>query len=470
MVDTTVNQPLHVEDVMHGLNYRSRVAAAHGARDPEGRGAPDGHRRSWSLLVLVSVAQFMVILDVTVVNVALPSIGRSLSFGAGGLQWVVTAYVLASGGLVLLGGRAADLAGRRRIFLAGLAVFTALSIITTSYAGAQRAAALGAWGAIGGAGAAAGVLAGGILTSWLGWRSVFLVNVPVGLAAGLLALHMVPRSGSAGRLGWELDLPGASLAVAGLVTGGYALAGAPAHGWASARTLLLFALAVVVLAAFVAVERRSRRPLVPAQIWRTRSLVAGVLVMLGATGILVGTFFLNSLYLQGVRGSSALRVGLEFLPLALVIGAGAHLASRLLPRAGSRGLIVGGLVLMGGGALLLTTVSARSGYLTGLLPGLLVIGAGTGLVLPAAAITAMSDIAADHAGLASGLMTTAHEIGAALGVAVFSAVAVAVDGGIATGYRHGFAVAAAIAAGLALIAAFTAPVVRPAAGVRVAVH
>jgi len=195
-----------------------------------------------------------------------------------------------------------------------------------------------------------------------------------------------------------------------------------------------------------------------------------VLVMLGATGILVGTFFLNSLYLQGVQGSSALRVGLEFLPLALIIGAGAHLASRLLPRAGSRALIVAGLVLMGGGSLLLTTVSARSGYLTGLLPGLLVIGAGTGLVLPAAAITAMSDIAEEHAGLASGLMTTAHEIGAALGVAVFSAVAVAVDDGIAAGYRHGFAVAAAIAAGLALIAAFAAPVVRPAAGVRVAVH
>jgi EmrB/QacA subfamily drug resistance transporter len=502
MADTTVNHALQLEDGMHELDNRSRVRAADDARDPAAPGAPDTQRRSWSLLVLLSVAQFMVILDATIVNVALPSIARSLSFGAGGLQWVVTAYVLASGGLVLLGGRAADLVGRRRIFLAGLAVFTAaslasglaptaaaliaaragqglgaalltpaaLSIITTSYAGAQRAAALGVWGAMGGAGAAAGVLAGGILTSWLGWRSVFLVNVPVGLAAGLLALHMVPRSGSASRFGRRLDLPGAALAVAGLVTVVYAFAGTPTHGWASARTLLLFALAVVLLAAFAAVERRTRNPLVAAQIWRTRSLVAGVLVMLGATGILVGTFFLNSLYLQGVQGSSALRVGLEFLPLALIIGAGAHLASRLLPRAGSRALIVAGLVLMGGGSLLLTTVSARSGYLTGLLPGLLVIGAGTGLVLPAAAITAMNDIAEEHAGLASGLMTTAHEIGAALGVAVFSAVAVAVDDGIAAGYRHGFAVAAAIAAGLALIAAFAAPVVRPAAGVRVAVH
>src|SRR6266702_4668062 len=487
---------------MHGMRGPRPVTTTEADQNPAALGTPDRGRRPWLLMVALCVAQFMVILDATVVNVALPSIARSLSFPAGGLQWVVTAYVLASGGLVLLGGRAADVAGRRRILLAGLALFTAaslasgiapaaavliaaragqglgaalltpaaLSIITTTYADAQRAAALGAWGAIGGAGAAAGVLAGGILTSWLGWRSVFLVNVPAGLAAGLLALHMVPRSAAARRFGRELDLHGAALAVAGLVTIVYTLAGAPAHGWASARSLLLLALAVVLLAAFGVVERRTRRPLLPPQIWRARSLVAGVLIMLGATGVLVGTFFLNSLYLQGVQGSPALRVGLEFLPLALVIGAGAHLASRLLPQLGSRLVIVAGLVLMGGGALLLTTVSARSGYLTGLLPGLLVIGAGTGLVLPAAAITAMSDIAEEHAGLASGLMTAAHEIGAALGVAVFSAVAVAVDGGIAADYRHGFAVAAAIAAGLALIAAFAAPVVRPAAGVRVAVH
>jgi MFS family permease len=178
---------------------------------------------------------------------------------------------------------------------------------------------------------------------------------------------------------------------------------------------------------------------------------------------------LNSLYLQDVQHASALRVGLEFLPLALVIGAGAHLASRLLPRAGSRALIVAGLVLMGAGALLLTGVSARSGYLTGFLPGLLVVGMGTGLVFPATTITAMSDIAEDRAGAASGLVTTAHEIGAALGVAVFSAVAVA-PGGIAAGYRHGFVIAAAVAAGLAVAAALAVPAVRPAAGTRVAVH
>jgi EmrB/QacA subfamily drug resistance transporter len=471
-------------------------------RDPAAHRRTDGGRRPWSLMVLLSVAQFMVILDATVVNVALPSIARSLGLAAGGLQWVVTAYVLASGGLVLLGGRAADVVGRRRVFLAGLTVFTAasaasglaptvgaliaaragqglgaallspaaLSIITTAYAGAQRATALGVWGTLGGAGAAVGVLAGGVLTTWLGWRSVFLVNVPVGVVAGLLSLHLVPRRELRRGVGRELDVPGAALAVAGLVMLAYALAVAPAHGWGSARTVLLLALASVLLAAFAAVERSVRRPLVPAQLWRTRSLVAGVLVMLGATAILVGTFFLNSLYLQQVQGASALRVGLEFLPLALVVGAGAHFASRLLPRAGSRVLIVAGLVVMGAGAFLLTGVSAGSGYLTGFLPGLLVVGMGTGLVLPATVITAMSDMPEDRTGLASGLMTAAHEIGAALGVAIFSAVAVATSGGIAAGYRHGFTVAAAVAGGLAVVAALLSPAVRPAAGARAAVH
>jgi len=484
---------------MHGPR---RVTMTGGHRNPAASGAAARGRRPWSVMVLLSVAQFMVILDATIVNVALPSIARSLSFTAGALQWVVTAYVLASGGLVLLGGRAADVAGRRRIFLAGLTVFTAaslasglaptagaliaaragqglgaallspaaLSIITTSYAGAQRATALGVWGALGGAGAAVGVLAGGVLTTWLGWRSVFLVNVPVGVVAGVTSLHLVPRHEPRRGFGRKLDLAGAALAVAGLVTLCYALASAPAHGWGSARTLLLLGLAVVLLAAFAVVERSVPRPLVPAQLWRTRSLVAGVLVMLGATGILVGTFFLNSLYLQEVQHASALRVGLEFLPLALVIGASAHLGSRLLPRAGARVLIVAGLLVMGAGALLLTGVSARSGYLTGFLPGLLVVGTGTGLVLPATAIAAMNDIAEDRAGVASGLMTTAHEIGAALGVAVFSAVAVATSGGIAAGYRNGFTVAAAVAGGLAVAAAVLVPAVRPAAGARVAVH
>jgi len=491
---------------MHSLHSSSQADEPTRAGQNPQSDIPDAQHRPWSLLILLSAAQFMVILDATVVNVALPSIARSLSFTSASLQWVVTAYVLVSGGLVLLGGRATDVIGRRRIFVAGVALFTiaslasglapsaglliasrgaqgagaamltpaALSIITTAYAGAQRAAALGIWGAIGGGGAAVGVLAGGLLTSWLGWRAVFLVNVPVGVVAGLLSLHMVPASRTAGGIRRELDLPGAVLAVAGLVTLAYALAGAPAHGWASARTLLLLILAVLVLAAFALAERQAlrtgRRPLVTPEVWQNGPLVAGVLVMFASSGILVATFFLNTLYLQDVLGASPLRVGLEFLPLALVVGVGAHLASRLLPRAGSRALIVSGLIAMGGGALLLTHVTASSGYWTGLLPGLLTVGVGVGLVLPSASITAMNDVTDDKAGVAAGLMSTAHEIGGALGVAVFSMLAVAVNGGIEAGYRRGFVVAAAVAGGLALIAAVTVPVIRPAAGTRVAVH
>jgi EmrB/QacA subfamily drug resistance transporter len=484
---------------MHGLPGHSGTQSAE--RGSQWAAAP-ADRTSWRLLVVLCAAEFMVILDATVVNVALPAISRSFSFAPGDLQWVITAYMLASGGLVLLGGRAADLAGRRRMFLAGLALFTtaslasglapvagaliaaraaqgvgaalltpaALSIITTSYAGAQRAAALGIWGALGGAGAAVGVLLGGVLTTWLGWRAVFLVNVPVGLAAGLAGLHLVPRAAAAGRRLSDLDLPGAVLGVGGLATIVYALAGAPSHGWASARTLLLLALGALVLAVFALVERRVSQPLVPPHTWRSRSLVAGITVMFSATAILVATFFLNSLFLQTGLRSSPLRVGLEFLPIALVIGATAAAASHLLPRAGSRLLIVAGLILMGGGALLLTPVSVGSSYLTGFLPGLLVIGAGTGLALPATAVTAMSDVTDERAGLASGLMTAAHETGAALGVAVFSAVAVATAGGITAGFTRGFAVAAAIADGLAVIAVFLVPVVRPDSGARAAVH
>ena len=466
---------------------------------------PEQRNPSWAVLIVVCLAQFMVILDGTVVNVALPSIGRALHFPSGDLQWVVSGYVLFSGGLMLLGGRAADVAGRRRVFLAGLTVFTAaslasglaptsgalvaaragqgvgaalltpaaLSIITTSYSGARRGAALSAWGAIAAGGAAAGVLAGGILTTWLGWRSVFLINVPVGLTAGLLSLHLVPRSRPTGGNGRELDLPGALLVTAGLVTGVYAISEAPVHGWGSARTLLLLAVSIGLLAAFAVAERSARRPLVPPRTWRPRSLVAGLAVMLGATGVLIGTFFLNSLFLQDIQGASALRAGLEFLPLVAVIGLGAHTTSKLLPRAGSRALSVAGLVLMGGGALLLSAASANSGYLTGVLPGLLLVGAGTGVVFPAASVTALSDADDDRAGVASGLLTTAHDIGAALGVAVFSAVAttqVPVGAGFAVGYRHGFVVAAVIAAAFAVIALIALPAVRPMPGARTGVH
>lgn len=478
-------------------------AAALAAAAPADPPAPE--RRPWSLLVLLSVAQFMVILDMTVVNLALPSIGRALHFAPTDLQWVVTAYVLVTGGLTLLGGRASDLLGRRRMFLTGLTVFTAaslasglapaagaliatraaqglgaalltpaaLAIITATYAGAQRATALSVWGALAAGGSAAGLLAGGMLTTWLGWRWVFLINVPVGVVATALSPRLVPAMAAASAGRGRLDLGGALLPVAGVGTAVYAIAGAAQYGWGSARTLLLLALAAVLVGAFSAVERRVRNPLLPLPALRSRTLVVGGFLLLTATGILVGVLFLSSLYLQNVLFASPIRAGLEFLPMMLMTGVAAHLASRLLQRAGSRALAVTGLAAMAAGALLL---SRATGYADGLLPGFVLLGAGAGLTFPAASVTAMSSVRGDMAGLVSGLMTTAHEVGAALGVAVFSAIAAATAGftvtagGSAAAYRHAFIAGAGVAAGLAIIAARAVPSVRPASGVKVSMH
>ena len=492
------------------------LAVQTGAAAPDGIAAPGAsarERRAWSVLFLLCVAQFMVILDITVVNVALPSIGQALHFAASDLQWVVTTYLLFTGGLMLLGGRASDVLGRRRMFLAGLTVFTgaslasglapsaaallaarggqglgaallspaALSIITATYTGRQRTVALTAWGALGSGGAAVGVLAGGLLTSGFGWRSVFLINVPVGVVTGILSLRAIPAAGTAagqerGR-GRNLDLPGGLLVVAGLGVLVFALAGTDTHGWGSARTIVLLILAAGLLVSFAVAERLAPRPLLPPQTWRSQPLVAGITVMLGATGILVGAFFLNTVYLQDVLGASALTAGAEFLPMVLAIGLAAGLAAHLLPRAGARVLAVTGLAIMAGGGLLLAAATAGAGYLTGVLPGLLVLGLGIGLVFPAATVSAMTNVSAGQEGLASGMMTTAHEVGAALGVAVFAAVATGAAGGqaaagdgLAAGYRHGFTVAAVVAAGLAIIALLAVPAVRPAPGVRFGPH
>ena len=454
--------------------------------------ARDAHeqRAPWTVLVLLAVAQFMVILDVTVVNVALPSIGRALDFSPGDLQWVVTAYVLLTAGLLVLGGRAADALGRRRIFLAGLAVFTgaslasglagspallvaaraaqgvgaalmspaALSIVTTTYAGRQRTTALAIWGAIGAGGAAAGVLVGGILTAWLSWRAVFFINVPLGIATALLALRLIPATAGRRR---PLDLRGALALTGGIVALVYAIDGAATHGWTSSRTLLLLGAAAALLVTFALAERAHPRPLVPAATWRVRSLVSSAAMMLGATAILVGAFFLNSLYLQDVLGASALETGLAFLPLTLVIGVGAHLAPHALGHLGARGVVLIGLALMAGGSLLLALAPGDASYVTDLLPGYLALGLGTGLVFPAVSITAMSDVGHDDAGMASGLMQTSHELGAALGVAVLSSIATAAGAVPALGYQDGCLAAAAIAGLLALLALVSVPSIRP---------
>jgi EmrB/QacA subfamily drug resistance transporter len=468
--------------------------------------SPLAGRQPWSILFLLGAAQFMVILDITVVNVALPSIGAALGFAADDLDWVVTIYVLFTGGLLLLGGRLADRFDRRLMFLTGLSVFTAaslasglapspgaliaaraaqgigaalltpaaLSIVTTTYTGAQRTKALSAWGAIGSAGAAVGVLFGGVLTTVLSWEWVFLVNVPVGIAAVALTPRLIPAGRPAPGRG-RLDLAGAVTVVAGLMVLVYALDGTSDHGWGSARTLLLLALSAGLLTVFALVERASPRPLLPPATWRMRSLVSSGAVVLGITGILVGTFFLNSLYLQQVLDASALETGLGFLPLALSIGMAAHVASRLLPRAGTRALVVGGLALVAGGALLLAAAPDEASYAAHLLPGFLVLGVGMGLVFPGVTVTAMSTVREEEAGLASGFLATSHELGAALGVAVLSAIAatagdVATFGGVAAGYQDGFVAAAGVAVVLGAIALLRVPSVRPPQGAAAPVH
>jgi EmrB/QacA subfamily drug resistance transporter len=465
---------------------------AHAAHAPHGDDTP----RSWALLVLLAVAEFMVVLDVTVVNVALPSIADALALGAGRLSWVVTAYVLFTGGLMLLGGRLADLTDRRAVFLAGLGLFTtaslasglawsggaliaaralrdagaalllpaALSIVTTAYGGRQRAVALTVWSALGSAGAAAGVLLGGVLVTALDWRWIFFVNVPVGIALAVLTPRVVAAAPARRPDGGRLDLLGAGTLMGGLVSLVLAIEGTADHGWTSARTLALAALAGSLLAAFAAVERSGSRPLVPPATWRKRSLVSGASMMLAATGVLVGAFFLGSLYLQRTLGATALETGLAFLPLALVILAGAHVTQHLLPKLGTRPPMAAGMALAAGGALWLSRAPADAGYLADLLPGFLALGFGIGMAFVATSVVTMDRVAHEEAGLASGLMSTAHELGAAIGVAALAAVTAA--GGIG----DAFAVSAAVAGAGALAALVLVPPARPEPGARMAVH
>jgi EmrB/QacA subfamily drug resistance transporter len=439
-----------------------------------------------------------VILDVSVVNVALPSISRGLHLSSADYQWVVSAYVLMSGGLLLLGGRIADLFDRRRAFLTGVGMFTAaslvsglaqsslmlivaraaqgtgaalltpaaLSIIMTSYAGRQRSSALAVWGAVGSTGIAAGVLFGGALTSALGWRAVFFINVPIGIAVIGGSLRRVARAqhGHGGRR--SLDLPGAATLVSGLLLFVYAIEESRTEGWTGARTWLAFGAAAVLLTGFAVLERRAPSPLVPAATWRIRSLVSASAVMAGVTGVVVGAIFLSSLYLQHVIGASPIEAGLEFLPLAAAITVAAAAASKQIGRIGPRTMIAGGLVVMTSGVLLLAAGAGGTSYVADVLPGFLLIGLGVGPMFVAISIAAMSGVPHDKAGLASGLMMTGHEIGAALGVAALAAVAgdLATRSGLVAGYGAAFYAAAAALAALFVLTLLTVPNRMPAEG------
>ena len=325
-------------------------------------------RKSWALLAVALAAQILVVLDISVVNTALPSIGSALDLEGGQLQWLVTAYLMMSGGGLLLGGRIADLLSRRSVFLTGLALFTvaslvsgfadsgsqliaaravqglsaalltpsALSLIMTTYAGTQRKTALAMWGAVGSLGVAAGVLLGGALTTWASWQAIFWVNVPIGIVALLVGRRVIAKVAVPRPSLRDFDFPGALAVIGGLATLVYGVSGTETHGWWSVRTVTAIVVSAALLVTFLAIERRAAKPLFPPHVWKLRALVSGTAVMLGVTGILVGTVFLTSIFLQTVLGYSALETGLAFLPFALAITAGTvvarHLLSHLSPR------------------------------------------------------------------------------------------------------------------------------------------
>ena len=411
-------------------------------------------RRKWYGLALLLLVQFMVVLDIAIVNVALPSIQTDLGFSQENLQWVISAYALLFGGFLLLGGRAADLLGRRRLFLLGLGVFTlaslvsglawseasligarafqglgaaivtpaALSIISTTFAeGDERNKALGAWGAIGAFGAVAGVLLGGILTDLLSWEWIFFVNVPVGVAALLLTPFLIGESRDA--TAKSFDFPGAFLVTGGLVVLVYAITQANDYGWTSLETIGLFAASVALLALFLGWEARATDPLMPFSIFRLRTVVGANVAGLVMGTAMFGMFLMLTLYMQQVLGYSALKTGVGYLAVAGTAIVWSALAAQLVNRVGVKPVLVAGMTSLTAGLVYFTQVSVGGSYLTDLLPGFLLISLGIGFSFVPISIAALAGVRAAEAGLASGLINTSQQIGGALGIAALSSIA-----------------------------------------------
>src|SRR4051812_14267131 len=464
-------------------------------------------RARWAAVVLACVAQFMVILDVSVVNVALPAIKHALGFSGTGLQWVVNAYVLVFAGFLLLGGRMADLLGRRRVFVGGLLLFSlaslvgglassqgmliaaraaqglggaivspaSLAIITTAFTDDHdRNKALGAWGAMGGAGGAFGVLLGGALTDLLSWQWILFINVPIGLAAALLTPRFV-EEGRAPAGTRSFDFAGAFSVTLGLVAVVFAIVRTEVNGWASPQTLVVLGAGLALIGVFLAIEGRfAERPLMPLRIFRSRPLAGAnaVVFLLGAAAF--GMWFFVSLYLQQVLGYSPIEAGLAFLPMTLTIIAGSMIASRLTARRGAKPLLVVGMTLIAAGLLLFSGVSADGSYLSDVLAPSLLVAAGMGCAFVPVTIAAMAGVAPAEAGLASGIVNTSRMIGGALGLAVLATVATARTdsfGGhgaeaLTAGYQRAFEIGAGFAVIGALVALFVlrierAPAVEP---------
>ena len=409
----------------------------------------------WAALVVVCLAQFMVVLDATIVNVALPSIQHGLHFANADLQWVINSYTLMFGGFLLLGGRAADFFGRRRMFIAGVAVFSgasllnglatssdmlivgrglqglggamvspaALSIITTTFAeGSERTKALGVWSAIAAGGAAVGLLLGGVLTDLLSWEWCFFVNVPVGIAAIVAALRYVPNHLAENKPA-SIDIAGAISVTSGLVVLVYAIVKAQQWGFGSGRVIGLAVVAAALLATFVVIELRSKNPLVRLSIFRTRTLTGANTTMALVVAGMMAMFFFVTLYVQETLGYTPLKAGLAFLPVtgAIMIGAGA--AQQGIKRFGARIQTVIGISTATVGMFLLTGLPWDGSYAADILPGLLLIGSGMGMTFVPITLMATTGVHADDQGLASGLLNTSQQMGGALGLAILSTIA-----------------------------------------------
>jgi EmrB/QacA subfamily drug resistance transporter len=459
----------------------------------------------WLILILLAAAQFMVVLDVSIVNVALPAIQKAFGMSQTSLQWIVTAYTLTFGGFLLLGGRAADLFGRRRTFLAGLTVFAvasladglsqsggmliafrtiqglagafmspaALSIVLVTYReGHERNVALSVWGAVASGGAAAGVLLGGIFTQYFGWRWNFFINVPVGLVVLFLSLRLVNKHESTVDHN-SLDLPGAILVTGGLMMLVYALVKAPVSGWTSHTSLLYFAISIVALVAFIFNELNAKHPLIPLGIFRIRNLSGADSLMLFMSAGMFSIFFFTTLYLQEILGYTPIHTGASFLVVPVAIALAATNVPKIVQKIGHRPILMVAPLLVSGGLFWMSHIPVDGTFWGNVAPGMILLGFGMGGTFVAASIAATSGVPHHEAGLASGLLNTSQQIGGSLGLAVLTGIATSsasryikgahvhgapahalVNAATVHGFHDGYLIASTFGIGAALIATF----------------
>ena len=454
--------------------------------------ATKSERERWIALLVLCAGFLMIILDQTIVNVALPSIQDDLGFSQSGLAWVVNAYLIAFGGLLLLAGRLGDLIGRKRIFMIGLTIFVAASLlcglaqsqgvliaarflqglggamtsavilgmIVTMFPGpGERAKAIGVYSFVASSGAAIGLLAGGVLTEAINWHWIFFVNLPIGIATAVLSLRLLEHDEGIG-LDRGADVLGALLIVSSLMLSVYTIVEAADYGWGSLHTLGLGAIALALLAGFIAREATAATPLMPLRIFRSRTVSAANVIQVLMIAGMFGMFFLGALYLQRVLGYGSIEVGLAFLPVALAIGVlSLGFSARLITRFGARATLIPGLTLVAAGLALFTQAPIDADYLTDLFPVMLLLGVGAGLVFPSTMTLAMSGATPEDSGLASGLVNTTMQVGGALGLAVLATLSttrtenlLAAGDSTASALTGGYHLVFAIGAGLVLAA------------------